>query len=161
MSITSFMGVNTQWLPFPLHVYQPSSFARGSYSWFPYLALPAAPVFLAFAPSRPGVHTSLCRGMLANTLGTKATSNLHPFSNRHYQIPFPDLHGHNTISVLTRVTTTCICVTDRCLFYLRACRCHDRKDRICLCRPLHCVLCVVWHLGHHWKNEEPIVPPLP
>lgn len=91
----------------PPHICQPSSFARGSYSWFPYSELPAAPVLLAFAPSRPGVHTCLCRGMLINTLCTKATSSFYPFFIHHFQIPFPDLRGHNTISVLTRVTITC------------------------------------------------------
>lgn len=105
-----------QWLPFHLHVYQPFSFARGPYSWFPYSELPAAPVFRAFAPSRPGVHTCLCRGMRTNTLCAKATSNLYPFFIRHFQIPFPDLPGHNTISVLTRVTIMCafVWLTDVC-----------------------------------------------
>lgn len=107
VSITSLVGINMQWLPFHLHVYQPFSFARGPYSWFPYSELPAAPVFRAFAPSRPGVHTCLCRGMRTNTLCAKATSNLYPFFIRHFQIPFPDLPGHNTISVLTRVTIMC------------------------------------------------------
>lgn len=55
----------------------------------------------------------------------------------------------------------CICVTDRCLFHLKACHCQDRKDRICLRHPLHCVPCVVWHLRHYWKNEGPAIPPLP